>query len=382
MRTAEIPKRFYSLDVIRGFAALSVVLFHWRHFFYKCTNSLAFESTKQPFYYLFSLFYQKGNLSVDLFFSISGFVFFWLYAREIYLKKVSGWSFFILRFSRLYPLQFLTLILVLLGQVTSKYLLGCYTVYLYNDPYHFLLNLFFVSGWGFEKGLSFNGPVWSVSIEVLLYILFYFFSKWGLARYWLVICGVAAAGVFIHFLPHGVKEGIFSFFIGGLVYVCYEKLVKYNSTRIMGFCATLTIFLWAVALLEFRYNIISNLSEKIYFLRTHKRILELIFNYFPTAVLFPITLLSLALVEAFRGTLGARLRFIGDISYSSYLLHFPLQLVFILLISKFQINSDFFYTIPCFLIYFLFLLSLSFLSYNRFERPLQKYIREKFLKRR
>ena len=28
--------------------------------------------------------------------------------------------------------------------------------------------------WGFEKGYSFNGPVWSVSAEVLIYFIFFF----------------------------------------------------------------------------------------------------------------------------------------------------------------------------------------------------------------
>jgi peptidoglycan/LPS O-acetylase OafA/YrhL len=28
------PTRFYSLDVLRGLAALAVVLYHWQHFFY------------------------------------------------------------------------------------------------------------------------------------------------------------------------------------------------------------------------------------------------------------------------------------------------------------------------------------------------------------
>lgn len=381
-RTAQIPKRFYSLDVLRGFASLSVVLWHWQHFFYVCTTEMPFELTKQPLYNIFSLFYHKGSLAVELFFSISGFVFFWLYAKEIFQNKISGWSFFILRFSRLYPLQFLTLIVVLIGQLLSRYFLGCYMVYPYNNLYHFFLNVFFISGWGFEKGLSFNGPVWSVSIEVLLYILFFIFSKLGLARSWLFTFLVVLGSIFVHFLPYIVIEGIFSFFIGGAVYLFYEKIVKCNSKRLMWICIALTIIFWATALMEFKYSIVSNIFNKIHFLQAHSKIKDLIFIYFPSSILFPMTLMSLALIETFRGTLGARLRFIGDITYSSYLLHFPLQLGFVLVLSRFNIGRDYFYSIPSFLIYFLLLLILSFLSYNYFERPLQKYIRDRFLKRK
>jgi peptidoglycan/LPS O-acetylase OafA/YrhL len=381
-RIAQIPKRFYGLDVLRGFAALSVVLWHWQNFFFVCPNSLIFEMTKQPFYSFFEFFYHKGSLAVELFFSISGFVFFWLYAKEILQNKISGWTFFIFRFSRLYPLHFLTLIVVLFGQILSRHLLGCYMVYQYNDLYHFLLNVFFVSGWGFENGLSFNGPVWSVSIEILLYILFYLFSRLSLARSWLITCTVAAGSIFIYFLPFLIKEGIFSFFIGGAVYLFYEKLVKLNSNKPLWFCTTLTILLWTITLIEFKYSVVSNLLNKIGFFQTHHKMVDLIFIYFPSAILFPMTLMSLALIETFRGTLGARLRSIGDITYSSYLLHFPLQLIFLLVISRFHLGKDFFYSIPSFLIYFLLLLSLSFLSYNYFERPLQKYIRDKFIKKK
>ena len=38
----------------------------------------------------------------------------------------------------------------------------------------FILNFFLVSGWGFEKGPSFNGPVWSVSVEIIIYFFFFY----------------------------------------------------------------------------------------------------------------------------------------------------------------------------------------------------------------
>ena len=91
------------------------------------------------------------------------------------IKKISIRTFFINRFSRLYPLHFITLLIVLILQIIYQNLNENYFVYENNDIYHLFLQLLFISNWGFEKGYSFNGPIWSVSIELIVYFIFYFF---------------------------------------------------------------------------------------------------------------------------------------------------------------------------------------------------------------
>ncbi|UJL35757.1 acyltransferase family protein [Pantoea agglomerans] len=87
MSRSRVINRNYSLDVLRGLAALSVVLWHWQHFFYVAGRPVNFRTENQPFFEYLSLFYLHGSLAVELFFSISGFVFFWLYAIPIQEKK-------------------------------------------------------------------------------------------------------------------------------------------------------------------------------------------------------------------------------------------------------------------------------------------------------
>ena len=90
---------------------------------------------------------------------------------------MSGKEFFLLRFSRLYPLHFITLIIVCLLQLYSIKKTGSYIVYSNNDLKHFLLNLFFISGWGGYEGPSYNAPIWSVSLELFAYICFFYFQN-------------------------------------------------------------------------------------------------------------------------------------------------------------------------------------------------------------
>ena len=53
------PQRLYSLDVLRGLAALSVVFWHWQHFFYSGTAPGVVEVEKQPLYSCSFSFYDK-----------------------------------------------------------------------------------------------------------------------------------------------------------------------------------------------------------------------------------------------------------------------------------------------------------------------------------
>jgi Predicted acyltransferases len=110
------PKHFYSLDALRGLAALAVVCWHWQHFFYQGQALKEFSMASQPFYRVLSLFYNSGDRAVDLFFCLSGFVFYWLYSAKVKTGAVTAARFTVLRFSRLYPLHFVTLMAVLVMQ--------------------------------------------------------------------------------------------------------------------------------------------------------------------------------------------------------------------------------------------------------------------------
>src|SRR5438477_5302094 len=148
-------QRFYSLDVLRGFAAISIVVWHWRHFFYAGIDPEAISADRLPFHGWLFLFYTNGGMAVDLFFSLSGFIFFWLYSSAVAERSMSARSFVLLRLSRLYPLHLATLAAVAAGQAYLLSTQGYQFIYKFNDAKHLVLSLLFASGWGLEDGYSF-----------------------------------------------------------------------------------------------------------------------------------------------------------------------------------------------------------------------------------
>jgi peptidoglycan/LPS O-acetylase OafA/YrhL len=367
------PQRFYSLDVLRGIAALSVVLWHWQHFFLPMNKAgVAFSPRSQPLYDFFYVFYNYGERAVELFFCISGFVFFWLYSKRIADGEISFGSFSILRLSRLYPLHFATLVFVAIAQLVYISMTHGYFTYPFNDAYHFVLNLFFVSSWGFQKGYSFNYPVWSVSIEVLLYALFYVFCRIFRRNTLAVFAAIFIGHFVIYNLNHFISKGVECFYLGGLAFLVYERIIKAGDTwKVSSWLPYLVLGAWLLAILSAYYAEALEHAEMPMLLR------KLASNWV-VFFLFPSTILSLALVETIRGTLGKRVSFIGDLSYSSYLLHFPLQLLTAIIVTALALGQELFYSAWFMVAFYLVLIGLSLLSHSYFELPMQRFLRQRF----
>ena len=101
----------------------------------------------------------------------------------------------------------------------------------------------------------------------------------------------------------------------------------------------------------------------------------------PTLVLFPLTILSLAFIEYWVGPVGKSASVLGDISYSSYLLHFPLQLLIVVLAAQFNIDHSLYYSGWAMAGFFVVLLTLSLASHRYFELPMQRFLRTWLLHR-
>ncbi len=107
---SHFANRLYLLDVARGLASLAVVAYHWQHFFMLHGRHAPRKAALLPL--LRPLYACGGEIAVSFFFSLSGFVFFWLFRERIESRTCTAWDFAALRIARLYPLHLLTLITV------------------------------------------------------------------------------------------------------------------------------------------------------------------------------------------------------------------------------------------------------------------------------
>ncbi len=106
------PRRLDTLDALRGLAAVGVVDLALadaaaarRPQADLAAPGRRSRPRRTAFYGPLKLYYEHGFWGVDLFFVLSGFIFFHLYRRPIAEGRTSAGRFFALRFSRLYPLH-------------------------------------------------------------------------------------------------------------------------------------------------------------------------------------------------------------------------------------------------------------------------------------
>jgi peptidoglycan/LPS O-acetylase OafA/YrhL len=306
--------RFYLLDALRGAASLSVVIWHYQGFF----PSEIFTPEIQPLYTVLKPFYLYGFHAVELFFVLSGFVFFSQYLQKIQLRHVTPLRFFVLRFSRLYPLHFVTLLFVAALLLVSQKIEGPSIGYPCNDAYHFVLNLLLISHWGLQKCFSFNGPTWSVSVEVLLYVLFFVFAVVVPRTAWLrmmsvvlaAIIGISVMRTFPSGVPWDIGTAILCFYAGGAVFLLLDFFIDVGWKSV-HLCMLAMLGLLGVA------------AAIMY---TGGRGKELLLY----GVAFPAIVMALAAAQYAHRELGKTMRVLGDISYSSYLTHVPIQFTLLL----------------------------------------------------
>jgi len=361
-RPAGPGNKLIGLEIIRFVSAIAVLFYHYRHFAFVADKAVGFVEGRQPFYPVFALFYDKGYMGVQVFWCISGFIFFWKYRDTIADRLVGARKFFVLRFSRLYPLHFATLLLVAALQWVHVSQHGFSYVYQNNDAPHFLLQLFMASNWhGSERGSSFNGPIWSISIEVLEYFFFFLTLRFAGRSAWINV-GVLALWLVSKALkiPSSIIECLAFFYVGGLAAIGAKAI---EGTRLRGAAR------WAGVGITLLAPVV------VYALGAYEsyRFMQLfLMAYVPV------------LVYTFSGdfSLGAPLdkavEVAGNMTYSSYLIHFPIQLSIILFLraSNTPVPMD----QPAFFLGFMAaVLVAAYLIYRFFEMPMQSLIRARFL---
>ncbi|MBS0171932.1 MAG: acyltransferase [Nitrospira sp.] len=340
-------------------SAFAVLVWHYQHFSFVAYNSTAFVAAQQPFYSILRVFYDYGFYGVQFFWCVSGFIFLGKYGGPIAHKIVSGRQFFVLRFSRLYPLHLATLLLVAFLQVLYFQYHHYYFVNPTNDSAHFVLHLFFASNWGFERVYSFNGPIWSISVEVLVYAFFFVTVRCvgtsPVLNIGILILCVLARKMRID-LP--ILDCLGFFYSGGLSALALQHLEK---TRYRRFLRALSLGVAVFVPITVYMLEVSVPKYVVHFA---------LMAYIPTLLYCAASDLNA----------GPRMQHIisaaGSLTYSSYLIHFPLQLLIALCFSYFNALIPF-YSPSFFVAFMAATLMCSRLIYRYFEMPAQTYIRDR-----
>ena len=278
--------------------------------------------------------------------------FFHVYGQR---RDISGREFFGNRFSRLYPLHFVTLCVVAALQAVSFKLFGHFQIYPKNDPYHFFLNLLLASDWGFQSGLSFNSPIWSISVEVLAYVMFFAYLK---------SVGVSLASSLAWFIwslifyvnaPISIFECSTLFSLGGVIHQVGESVRQRWGAK-ANFAGAIVATVAAITLL-----IRTDLSPPA----------NVMWTLFPTLIWLAA---ALDRMNVSSGRIGVTF---GHLTYASYLIHVPIQIIAIMALDGLVRNRSIINS-PWFLVTFVaVVLSSAWLIYQFIERPAQTFLRER-----
>lgn len=172
-----------ALTGVRGVAATWVIVEHFWEYIRSFAPELRFLER----------WVVSGFLSVEVFFTLSGFIIAYNYADEfVGVTKAAYRRFIINRFARIYPVHLVTLVgaVVLVGG--AKVLGIELTTPFERTPLTFLWNVLLLHGVVYVR--AYNPPAWSVSVEFVAYVIFPFLAVWLVrfrsARSAFIACGV------------------------------------------------------------------------------------------------------------------------------------------------------------------------------------------------
>lgn len=369
----ENNRRIYLLDLARAFAAISVVLQHYQHFY--LVKLEKFDRYKQPLYDIIGPLYNFGSQAVPFFYMLSGFIFFQFYFIKINKKEISFKNFFILRFSRLYPLHFFTLILTLVIQHIYFNIENNFFIFNENNTINFVKHLFLIQQWPFIGEISpesFNAPSFSISVELFLYLFFFIFSLKFMKNIFEVSIIILLSIFLYYWHETNLILGFVLFYYGGFIY----HITKIILILLNKFRNLMVVLIFIINVLVF-----SNLLDEI-FLNIQLSIQEIyggrlmLFLYF---VKLPLVIININIIQNYFNNLGDKVQFLGDISYTIYLIHFPLQIILFIINDKYLLLD--YSNITFFLIYIFTVLSFSYIVYKYIELPSKIYIRNLLIKK-
>lgn len=325
--------RLTELDALRGLAAVCVVMYHYTQRF----NEL------YPNYMSVEFKFSYGNLGVQLFFIISGFVIFLTIKQTTtsveFIKK---------RAIRLYP-AYITCVIITFLCVSIFGLEGRETSF--KDA---LINLSLLEG--FIPGTNYvDGAYWSLTVEITFYILISILIYFRSVKYiYQILCVWLFSSTILYFI------------------------VEKTNLKILG-------ILYERAIFNYAYLFIAGIS--FYFLmqkKSYKYILllfsTLLFQFLTSDIVtFTIVLILyfvfwLAITKKISLLSRKPLLFMGNISYGLYLIHQNIGYIIILKMNDLGFNNQYYLIIPL-----IISIILAYIITKYLEKPMMKFLYKKYI---
>ena len=292
---------------MRGIAALFVALYHS--------------------YYWLPHFINAYTM-VDLFFIISGFIIARTYLQPIAAGDLSFRQYAVRRLARIYPMHLFSLLVVMIIYGAGGYRAHSADI---APVYHVVMNLLLLNNVGLTPERlqpQWNVPAWSLSAEWIVSLLFFIVIQRRkqpslFALLTTIFVGVALLqhttgsytlnwgldGFFI--LNYGLLRGIIGFSIGMVIYH-FQRDLPQIATKVFLIVEGMlwALFLWyaVVPSPHYLFGI----------------------DYIMLLIVFPLLLITCL----YKQSLARRIlelppfQFLGNMSYSIYMIHFPAILVF------------------------------------------------------
>lgn len=306
MNATESPYQFItSLNAIRFFAAVGIVIFH-------------FGRWSDPFTHVWIHPYVMfSNLGVTLFFVLSGFIMVHVYGERLRGEQggITRKQFFTARIARIVP--------VYLVALCGVFLYVLYDQQSWTLP-SLMLQITFLHAWFPHEALSLNFPGWSLSTEMFFYLLFPSLFLFLTARTWpkrwvytvglWVVSNAVTIGYVLYYVhtPELADEWVKffpllhlnSFVVGVVSGLWYQERQKQISLRV----SALAVFAICVIPIIFQ--------DEMYNVFQHNGLL---------APVFAVIILAVAQAKGVIQRVLSWRPFVvgGDISYGIYILQAP-----------------------------------------------------------
>lgn len=315
-------------------------------------------------------FFKEGFVGVSFFFVLSGFIIAYNYQEKLQERTISRRSFWAARIARIYPLHWLTLFVAVLagGYVAAGGIAGWCNRFFSSA---FLLHAYVPRPSYF---FSFNSPSWSLCCEQLFYLCFPFLILWAkdgkrLFSLFLVCAVLVPAGMY--FTPEAEIKGYWyvnpltrfpDFIVGMLLYAVYRRI----DIQKIGFRQGTLLEIVALAVFAGFYWYAAEIP-KVYRYSCY--------YWLPVAFL----LLSFALQRGAVSRLLSNKYLVigGEISYSFYLIHLFVLLGYVELQKNHGWPVGPTIAVP---VLFGIIMGLSLLSYYRFEKPMNTFVKKQLNK--